>query len=189
MRTTRKRRGEVTVPVWLDVLFGAAAGAVGTWLMSPTMRGLTRVQSERDKQREKESSYEENATVKAAKRILRPVRMELDPDQKTRAGTALHWAYGVAWGIGYALLARRLGHASAARGTALGVALWAIGDEIIVPALGFAPRPQRFPVSTHAKAFGAHVAYGLGVDTAFRTLRRAARPVMGGDWAVLASFR
>ncbi len=189
MRMAKRRKGEVTVPAWMDVLFGAAAGAIGTWMMSPTMRALTRVQPERDRQREKESTYPDDATVAAAKRILRPVRVELDREQQARAGAAVHWAYGMAWGIGYALLARRFGHASALRGTALGVALWVVGDEIVVPALGLAPKPRRFPVSTHAKALGAHLAYGLGVDTAFRALRRAARPVMGGDRAVIRPFR
>lgn len=181
MRTMRRSRRARSIPGWLDVLCGAAAGAVGTWLMAPTMNALSRMQSEGDRNREKAGSFDENATIKFASRLAEPLGIDLSSKQRQKAGTAIHWSYGVMLGVAYAVLARRFGHASVLTGAAFGAGLWAIGDEIVVPLLGLGPKPQRLPVSAHAKTLGTHVAYGIGLDLALRTLRSAAGPVIGGD--------
>ncbi len=90
----------------------------------------------------------------------------------------MHWAYGTFWGMGHALFSRRFGSIPLLSGVVLGVGLWAIGDEILVPALRLAPKAKKFPATTHAKTLGGHVAYGAGVDTAFRVLGAAARPLL-----------
>ena len=168
----RRRRRET--PLWVDLLLGAAAGALGTFTMSPARNAIARFQSEEDQRREVEASYSDKSPARAAKKLAEPLGIELrDPK---RAGHVISWTYGTLWGVAYALISRRnqaplplLG------GLALGAGLWAIGDEIFVPALRLAPGPTRFPVSTHAKALGCHLAYGSGVDLGLRTLRAASR--------------
>ena len=169
-----KRRAES--PLWLDLLFGAAAGALGTLAMSPVMSAIGKLQSPTDRRREDEAGYEENAPTKAAQAVSRPLGVRLENPEA--AGTVVHYAYGTAWGIGYALITRRFGSIPLLSGIVLGVALWAIGDEILVPALRLAPKATAYPATTHVKALGGHVAYGAGLDTAFRLLGTAARPLI-----------
>lgn len=159
--------------LWRDLAIGAAAGAVGTWLMAPTLKQLTKLQPSTAQRTEREQSWDESATVKLAERVAEPLGQELSRRDKQRAGTAIHWLYGTSWGIGLALLTRKLGRFPIASGLAFGATLWALGDELMVPALKLAPKPQHLPVTTHAKALGAHLAYGAGAELAMRGLRRA----------------
>jgi hypothetical protein len=169
-----KRRAES--PLWLDVLFGAAAGALGTLAMAPVMGAIEKLQSPSDRRREDEADYEDNAPTKAAREVARPLGVRLENPEA--AGTAVHYAYGTMWGIAHALIARRFGSIPLLSGIVLGVGLWAIGDEILVPALRLAPKATAYPATTHVKALGGHVAYGAGLDTAFRLLGTAARPLI-----------
>lgn len=157
----------------LDVLVGAAAGAAGTWLMSPAMQGISKLQDETSRKQEEAASFEENATVKTAKRLAKPLGVELRGKRKQKAGMAVHWAYGTLWGAAYALMLRRNPGRAGISGLALGAFLWFFGDEVMVPALKLAPGPEKMPFFSHVKALGAHLAYGAGADAALRTLRRA----------------
>jgi hypothetical protein len=170
----RRRRAES--PLWLDLLFGAAAGALGTLTMTPVMTAIGKLQSPSDKRREDEAGYEENPPTKAAEAVSRPLGVRLENPEA--AGTVVHYAYGTMWGIAHALIARRFGSIPLLSGIVLGVGLWAIGDELLVPALRLAPKATEFPATTHAKALGGHVAYGAGLDTAFRLLGSVARPLI-----------
>lgn len=174
---TLRRRSKEKRPLWLDLTFGATAGAIGTWLMAPAMKASSRVQPESHRRRESMRSLDQNASVKAATRLTRRAGVELSKEQQQKAGIAMHWTYGVSCGAGYALLARRLGRIPPFSGPAFGALLWAVGDEALAPLLGLAPRPQRLPLSTHAKALGAHVAYGAGVETTMRSFDRVS------DWS------
>ena len=169
-----RRRAES--PLWLDLLFGAVSGALGTLAMAPAMSAIEKLQSPRDRRREHEADYEENAPTKAAREVARPLGVRLENPEA--AGQVVHWAYGTLWGVGYALVARRFGGIPLLSGIVLGVGLWAIGDELLVPALRLAPKATEFPATTHLKAFGGHVAYGAGLDAAFRLLGTAARPLL-----------
>ena len=169
-----RRRAES--PLWLDLLFGAAAGALGTLAMGPVMSGIEKLQSPSDRRREDEAEYEENAPTKAAREVARPLGVRLENPEA--AGMLVHYAYGTMWGIAHALIARRFGSIPLLSGVVLGVGLWAIGDELLVPALRLAPKGTEFPATTHVKALGGHLAYGAGVDTAFRLLGTAARPLI-----------
>jgi hypothetical protein len=174
-----KKRPAATTPLWLDILIGVAAGAAGTGLMNRTMSALTQVQPAQDKQIEREKQLDGASTEKAAEAITEPLGLELrDRQQRKRAGNAVHWAYGMAWGAGYALITRRFGSIPLLSGVVLGTGLWAIGDEILVPALGLAPKAGEFPVTTHAKALGGHLAYGAGVDATYRLLETATRQLV-----------
>jgi hypothetical protein len=164
------------IPLWVDLLFGAAAGVLGTLSMSPARNCIARFQSEEDQRREVEVSYGDKSPARAAKKLAEPLGIELrDPKL---AGHVISWTYGTLWGVAYALLSRGRGKLPLAGGLALGAALWAVGDEMFVPALRLAPGPTKFPVSTHAKALGCHLAYGSGVDLGLRTLRAASRTLL-----------
>ena len=170
------RRRHRDIPLWVDLLFGAAAGALGTSWMTPARNAIARFQSDEDQQREVESSYADKSPARAAKKLTEPLGIELE-DPK-RAGHVISWTYGTLWGVAYALLSRERGTLPIAGGLALGTALWAVGDEVFVPALRLAPGPTKFPLRTHAKAGGSHLAYGSGVDLGLRTRRAGWRALL-----------
>jgi hypothetical protein len=76
------------------VLSDAAAGALGTYLMSPAILAASRAQPDVDKEWEGQASWDENATVKAAKKAVRPLGVELG-EKKDLAGRLVHWGYGI----------------------------------------------------------------------------------------------
>ena len=173
MRIFRRRRES---PLWIDLLLGVAAGALGTSWMTPARNVIARFQSEDDQRRELDVSYPEKSPARAAKKLTEPLGIELEDPKK--AGHVISWTYGMLWGAAYALFSRRTRGLPLLGGWVLGATLWAIGDEILVPALRLAPGPRRFPLSTHVKALGCHLAYGSGVDLGVRTLRAALRAIL-----------
>lgn len=168
----RRRRHET--PLWLDVVFGAVAGALGTSAMNNVVGVIESLQPSSDTKHEHETEYDEDPTERVARKVAEPLGLELG-DRET-AGQVVHWAYGTLWGVGYALIARRFGTIPLLSGVVLGVGLWAIGDETLIPALRLGPKSREFPATTHLKTLGGHVAYGAGVDTVHRLLGSAARP-------------
>ncbi len=166
------RRKHEDVGVWFDVAAGAVAGAFGTWLMSPAMKVASKVQPEVDQTQEQQVSWDENATVKTAKRLTRPLGIRLG-DKKALAGTLVHWGYGISQGIALGLLSRALRKQPLGIGLLFGAALWFIGDEVMVPKLELAPKAEAFPPSTHAKALWTHLVYGGAAEGALRLSRRA----------------
>ena len=119
-----------------------------------------------------EDSSEEDATVKTAVAVSRNLfEHELTDDEKKIAGPAVHYAFGALAGAMYGGLAELLPITSAGFGLTFGTALWFLGDEIAVPALGLAKGPTETPVEKHADALAAHLMYGLTTDVLRRVLK------------------
>lgn len=115
---------------------------------------------------------EENATVKTAQRISRKLfEHELTDCEKQVAGPVVHYGYGALVGALYGGLSELLPITSAGMGLPFGFALWLLGDEIAVPALGLGKRPTEYPVEVHADALAAHFMYGATTDLLRRALR------------------
>lgn len=97
-----------------------------------------------------------------------------EPDEETRhkLGQAVHWGYGVLVGGVYGALRSEAHTPDLAAGLGYGTALWVIGDEIMVPLLGLSEGPTAHSVPDHAKALGAHLAYGAATATATQALKR-----------------
>ena len=98
------------------------------------------------------------------------------PSMTTREwGSALiHYGIGAAAGVAYAPLADRYpAVVRAGRGTAYGLAVWLVGEELLVPYLLRAgKRPAESPPEEHAYAAFAHLAYGLTLDSTRQLLVR-----------------
>jgi hypothetical protein len=170
----RLRRSGWGQEVFLDALMGAAAGVVGTWMMSPAQKAATKLQSDRSRQLEKEGSPGVTATALTARRLAKPFGIELDDERAERAGLWVHYFHGAQMGALFGALAHRWRAPTILRGLIFGFGLWLFVDEGAVPALGLAPPPQKFPLSTHLKALAAHLAFGTGTDVGYRALHRAA---------------
>jgi hypothetical protein len=118
------------------------------------------------------TNLDENATVQTAERISqRVLHRNLTESEKQIAGPAVHYAYGSLVGALYGGMAELLPVTGAGLGLPFGFALWALGDEIAVPALGLAKGPTEYSAEVHADALAAHLMYGLTTDVLRRFLR------------------
>jgi hypothetical protein len=159
----------------LDILCGAAGGALGTWLMSPVMQGVSKVMPQKLQQQAGQQSQwqEEAATEKLARKMLEPFGIELQGEQKKKAGNFVHYGYGIACGAVYGVLHRRIPVVGKLLGLGFGLGLFLFGDELLVPALKLGAPPQKTPLATHLGALAAHFTYGGATEGSYRLLRSA----------------
>lgn len=153
-----------------DLLSGVLAGATGSWLMGKTTSFLYAQEDPAAREREESARGGRTAYAHAAERGARLAGVHLAPDESEEAGRALHWMVGVAAGVGYGMLRRRLASRSLGMGLAYGAAFFLIVDEIGNAALGLTPGPRAFPWQAHARGLAGHLALGLGMELTLRTV-------------------
>ena len=158
--------------IWKGMAAGLAGGLAATAVMSQFQ-----AISQRWKRPEPEEAPEhpqpdsEPATVKAAAALAHGAGLELSPRAKGPAGTAVHYAFGAANGVFYGALSEYTGRIQAGRGMAFGTGLWALADEVAVPAFGLSRPPGDFRLSTHLYALASHLVYGFTADAVWRAVR------------------
>ena len=152
-----------------DALAGALGGALGTLAMEQAGTVLYAIESEDKKRREEELRAEPPYQVMAAK-AARAAGRELSDEQKKKVGMALHWAYGLGWGVLYGVLRRRSRPLALAAGIPFAVLFFAIGDEGLNWALGTTPPPREFPWEAHARGLAAHIAFTAVAEVICRGL-------------------
>ncbi len=163
--------------VWKDVAIGALGGFAGSVAMNGFQAAVSAVQkrrengpSSRDAQR---GEQEEPATAKVADAVAENAGYGSIPkSKKGLAGAAVHYGFGTLNGIAYQLLARKVGATKAGYGTLYGAGLWALADEVAVPALGLSKSPKQTPASSHLYALASHLVFGLTADTSIRLARK-----------------
>jgi uncharacterized membrane protein YagU involved in acid resistance len=164
-RGERAWRGEESSPL-RGLCAGLAAGLLATLVMDGFSK-LVETTSEAigNGSQEEKRDGDEPATAKLGRRISRSViRRDLDHDSAQLASEAVHYGYGTLMGGLYGLLGEIFPTVTVASGAPWGAALFLLGDEVMVPALGLAKGPREVPVSTHARALGAHLLYGTTLD-------------------------
>lgn len=149
---------------------GAVAGAVATWTLDRVTTWMYQREPQAARQREDRVRHGRSAYEAAAERVAQLAGRRLDPDQRHRLGTAIHWALGIGAGIVYTAFGRRFPGARRAGGVAFGTAFWAAVDEGLVSLLGLTPPPPAFPWETHARGLAGHLAFGLAADGTLRVL-------------------
>jgi len=159
----------------LDILCGAAGGALASWLMGHALRGTMKKLPWKMKREAQWKAFlqGEPSTVKTAVAVLRPLGIRLSARQRKRAGDVVHYGYGTAWGALYGALHRLLPRTGRRFGLGFGLGLFLFGDELLVPALKLGPTPRQTPAGTHLSALVAHLAYGGVTEGSYRVLRRA----------------
>ena len=98
---------------------------------------------------------------------------ELPRSEKHKAGTALHYAYGISMGGLYGAAAELVPALTVGAGLPYGASIWVVADEGVVPALGLSKSPSEYPLSTHAYALASHLVYGLTTELVRRGVRNA----------------
>ena len=161
--------------VWKGLVAGAVGGLVGTFVMTRFQNAMARLgenlQSNGDRSEQRQEAGEP-ATVKAAQAITKRISGKSIPeDQKELAGEVVHYAMGIVNGALYGMVVERVPTPRASAGLLFGGGVWAVADEVAVPALKLSGMPWEYGASTHASALVAHLVYG------------------GTTWAVAAGVR
>ena len=155
-----------------DLLKGAIAGAVATFVMDQATTFMYQREGRRARKREDEARGGTTAYEAAAERGAAVMGTRLTHREREHGGTAIHWALGIGAGAAYAVLRRRFDLVGSVAGTTFGTAFWALMDEGVVPALGLTPGPFAFPWQTHARGFLGHLTFGTVTDGSLRVLDR-----------------
>ena len=174
--------------VWKGVVAGLAGGLVAAWTMNQFQAAWMRVVSNSEKphgaqsmqpsqgssgNEDQDAKEQDDATVETAKVISKNVfGHELRESEKRPAGTAVHYAFGIASGALYGALAEVTPQVTTGAGLPFGAAFWLLADEISVPLLGLSKGATEYPVSTHAYALASHLVYGVTAEMSRRALRQ-----------------
>jgi hypothetical protein len=153
-----------------DLLKGAIAGAVATWIMDRVTSRIYEQENEPARNREDRLRHGRTAYEVAAEKAARLLGRHLTREERRRLGAAIHWALGIAAGAVYGAFGRKLPAFRRAGGSAFGTAFWAAVDEGLVSLLGLTPPPQAFPWETHARGLAGHLTYGIVADRTLRVL-------------------
>jgi hypothetical protein len=156
--------------VTADLVKGAIAGTVATLVLDRVTTFMyeherATVRNAEDRARSGRTAYEV-----AAEKLAVMLGTDLDAEQRKRVGLVIHWALGIAAGIGYAVYGRQRPSLRRAFGSAFGTAFWAAVDEGLVSLLGLTPPPKAFPVETHVRGLAGHLAFGVVADRTLRLL-------------------
>lgn len=178
------------------LLRGLAAGAAGAAVQSlffVATKKLAPSSPEGIFQPPEHEQKSETATQTVARRFTEDFlqRGPLSPEQKSTHAQLVHYGFGAAWGGLYGLARETW---PIARGPlasiGMGTIVWAIGDNLVLPAFKLAAWPQHYPAKVHGYAFFAHVAYGLGTWAAYELARPRSIAFAGAAlWAIRKDFR
>ena len=155
-----------------DLVKGAIAGAVATYVMGRITTFMYDREDRRARKQEDEARGGGTSYGTAAEKGAELVGHRLTSKEREQAGSAIHWALGIGAGAGYAVVRRRLAFLGSTVGTAFGTAFWAFVDEGVVPALGLTPGPLAFPWQAHARGLVGHLTFGTVTDGTLRVLDR-----------------
>lgn len=160
------------------VVKGAIAGIAGTWGLTMVMQrgpqlleekfGVSPQMDETPEQREAPA----NPTGELAERVAEGVLdVELDEEMQAKAGQAIHWGYGAAWGAYYGVMQSSLRMPALLHGTLFGVLVATVASTV-VPAIGLGTPPADQPKRVSAMQIANHLIYGWVVAIVFRVLNR-----------------
>ena len=159
--------------LWKGIVSGLAGGLAATFVMSQ-FQGLSKhwKQPQHHGSQSHPPGEEEPATIKAVESISSATTGR-EPSRSTKevGSQAVHYAFGVANGMLYGALSEYKPKARIARGAAFGTSLWALADEIAVPALKLSKPPHHEPPSAHLYGLASHLVYGLTTDAVSRGVR------------------
>jgi hypothetical protein len=115
----------------------------------------------------------DDATARVANAVTSAAGYPLSsPKAKQVAGEFVHLAFGAINGAVYGAAVELNPRMRAAAGVPFGLAVWALADEGMVPALGLKRSPRDTSAGLHAYSFTSHVIYGATTELVRQALRR-----------------
>jgi uncharacterized membrane protein (UPF0136 family) len=128
---------------------------------------------ERDQQQqEHQAEQKEDSTEIVARKIAETAGKELGPEEKKKAGQAVHYAFGTLMGAVYGVAAELVPEVTTGGGTAYGTLLFLGAHEVAVPAFQLSPPPTETPARDHLQHWAAHVVYGGSLELVRSIMRR-----------------
>jgi uncharacterized membrane protein YagU involved in acid resistance len=140
---------QVTVRNW-RLVAGALGGAFGGLAMKAVVRFCD----------PNAFGLSSGTDAKAARAVF---GRDLDGRRAEQVGAAIHYAFGILTGLGYAAAIERYPALATGRGTAFGAGLWLLGDELAVSAARL-ENVRAANAGSHLSALAAHLIYGMIVD-------------------------
>jgi hypothetical protein len=157
---------------------GAAAGLAGTAVMTAVQLAEQRLRGSGESGPPK-SWDEAPAPAQVGERVARGVfQRPIDLDQAPRVTNVVHWSYGMAWGVAFAVVQRSLGIPVLPAAAGFGTLVWA-SDYVVLPAMKIYEPAWKYPASTLAVDLARHLAYGAGVAGAYALLEQQTAPRPG----------
>ena len=148
----------------MDVAIGAAAGALGTYLMDQATTAFYEREPEGVQKRENAARGEKTAYESAAEKAAQLAGLELNDEDRKAVGQAIHWSLGITAGVAYGALRHALPRAPIGSGLAFGALFWLAMDEGALTLLGLTPPPKEFPWQTHARGLVGHLVLGMVLE-------------------------
>lgn len=150
---------------------GLAAGLVGNALMTALQEGVSR-RGGGSSGKKHESWDEAPGPAQVANKAYRVMASEDLPVKYIPLATnAMHWFYGTAMGVPYALAKPYVDSGPLASGPTYGLLVWAWSYVQLVP-LGIYKPPWEYPPKSLAPDLAYHVVYGAGIAGAYGALEQ-----------------
>jgi hypothetical protein len=155
------------------LLRGVAAGLVGTAAMTAAQLLAARIRGEPSDTPVPSRWSDAPAPAQVAKKAADTIG---EGDRVTRRDvprltTAMHWSYGTALGVLYALAARIVRPSPVLGGLGYGVGVWSASYAQLVP-LGIYEPPWNYPLRELALDLGYHLVYGAAAAETFAVVDR-----------------
>lgn len=172
---------------WKGIAAGVAGGLAGAWAMNQFQAAQSKVAeqfnkngAQNGKQEESKAQHdpemEEDVTMKMAGYISKAIfRTPISHEVKKKAGPVVHYAFGALMGGAYGAAVENVPRTNVGAGIPFGATLFAVADEIAVPAFGLAKSFGEYPLSVHASALAAHLVYGMTTEAVRKGIRQGLR--------------
>jgi hypothetical protein len=150
---------------------GLIAGAAGTAAMTAYQLAVARVQGKPLETKVPRTWAEAPPPAQVVKKAADAVGKgrSVTKQDVPRVTNAMHWIYGLTWGVVYGLAARQLRPQPAAGAAALATGVWAAAYAELVP-LGIYKPPWEYPPQELGLDLSYHLVYGAGVAAAYAAL-------------------
>ncbi|HUJ28745.1 MAG TPA: hypothetical protein VLW85_22145 [Myxococcales bacterium] len=164
----RSKRPSPMGALWRGLLAGAA-GAAAQSLLFKLKKAPEPTKVPPDLGKPEPEARGESSLETVARRAVEGLaqRGPLDKEAKGRLASAIHYAFGAAWGGLYGLLRESV----AIPPPAFGALVWLASDNVLLPAFRVAAWPQHYRADEHRYALQAHLAYGAATAGAYALLR------------------
>jgi hypothetical protein len=159
------------------LLRGVVTGLVGTAAMTAAQLAAARPRGRPLRTEVPPTWSEAPATARLAKKVADAIGKgdRVTKEDVPLLTNAMHWTYGTALGVVYAISGRRSRRHPLACGLAFGAAAWSASYAQLVPP-GIYELPWRYPVGELALDLGYHVVYGAAAGTAEADAGARAKP-------------
>lgn len=148
-----------------DLIRGAVAGIVGTWLMDLVTTALMQQTPKKVIEQEKAARPGGKTSVELmVDRIEETAGFELNQEQRTLIQQWVHYALGAVPGAIYVFARERIPGVGATHGLLYGALLFLVNDEWLNWQLGFAGAPEAYSTDTHLRGPLGHLVLGATTD-------------------------